>query len=77
MKKKGLVSKKMLIGEVIEKWPELTDVLMGDYGFHCVGCFASGMESLEDGARTHGMDDEEIKVMMENLNELVEAETKK
>lgn len=72
MKKRVLVTKKMLIGEIVEKWPELAEVLASEYGFHCVGCYASGMETLEDGAKVHGMDSKEIRVMVENLNELVE-----
>jgi hybrid cluster-associated redox disulfide protein len=60
----------MKIGEILGRWPQLGEVLSSEYGFHCVGCSMAGMESLEEGARVHGMDETEIKVMVENLNEL-------
>lgn len=73
---KKLIRKDMKIGELVEKYPDLADVLVEDYGFHCIGCFASGMETLEQGAEVHGMDKNDIKIMIENLNELAEAEKK-
>ncbi len=70
------ITKKTLIAEIINTYPDLAQVLTEDYGFHCVGCFASGMESIGDGAKVHGMADDEIKVMIENLNELAAEEDK-
>ena len=74
---KKLIHKDMVIGELVEKYPDLGTVLMEDYGFHCIGCFASGMETLEQGGEVHGMDKNDIKVMIENLNELLESVGKK
>ncbi len=70
--KKDKVKKEMKISEVLENWPELGEVLSGEYGFHCVGCPMSAMETLEEGAQVHGMDEKDVKVMVENLNEIVE-----
>jgi len=69
---KPKITGKILIAELVEEYPELGEVLMEEYGFHCIGCAASGMETLEEGAAVHGMSEEDIKVMIENLNELVE-----
>ncbi|HEX8923612.1 MAG TPA: DUF1858 domain-containing protein [Patescibacteria group bacterium] len=75
--KKQLITKDMLIVEMVERFPDAAQVLIEDYGFHCFGCFASAAETLEQGAMVHGMDDEEIKVMIESLNELAQPEEKK
>jgi hydroxylamine reductase len=70
---KKLITKDMLIAQLAEEYPTLVDVLIEDYGFHCVGCGMSQFESLEQGAAVHGMTNKEIKVMIDNLNELANA----
>lgn len=42
-----------------------------EYGLHCTHCSASGWETLEDGCRSHGMEEEEIHALVEDLNDLV------
>ncbi len=69
-KSKKLINKDMLIAQLADQYPALVDVLIEDYGFHCIGCGMSGIESLEQGAAVHGMTNKEIKTMVENLNEL-------
>ncbi|PIX67969.1 disulfide oxidoreductase [Candidatus Shapirobacteria bacterium CG_4_10_14_3_um_filter_35_13] len=71
---KKLITKDMLIAQLAEQYPALVDVLIEDYGFHCIGCGMSAIESLEQGASVHGMTNKEIKTMVDNLNELVNAE---
>jgi len=61
-----------LIALITEKYPEIGEVLMEDYGFHCVGCMASEMETFEQGAQVHGYGAKEIKEMLKTLNQLVE-----
>ncbi len=51
---KPLVTKSILMGELVEKFPIAMDVLAA-YGFHCVGCMFSPYESLEAGAAVHGL----------------------
>lgn len=70
--KAGKIYKEMPISGLVETYPDLADVLMEDYGLHCFGCFASAMETLEQGAMAHGMDENDIKIMVENLNELID-----
>lgn len=66
------VTKKTLIAEVVEKYPKVGDALMEDYGFHCVGCFASQMETIEDGASVHGMTEKELESMLKDINSQIE-----
>jgi len=68
MKNKTKITKDMLILDILEKNPSLAEVLTEDYGFHCVGCMAASMESLEQGALVHGMDEDQIDKMVEELN---------
>lgn len=66
-------TREMLIGELVQQFPKAAFV-MQQYGFHCAGCAISQYETLEQGARTHGMSDEELDEMLEDLNLFLEAE---
>lgn len=70
-KQKTEITKDIMIGDLVDRYPELGSVLVDEYGFHCIGCMAAGMETLEQGAQVHGMDQKEIKKMVDNLNQLV------
>jgi hybrid cluster-associated redox disulfide protein len=67
---KSKINKNMMIGEVVEMYPQLAEVLVEKYGMHCIGCMAAGMETLEQGAMVHGMSQKEITKMVEELNKL-------
>jgi hybrid cluster-associated redox disulfide protein len=73
MKQKTKITKKMLILDVLESNPELGQILTEEYGFHCVGCMAASMESLEDGALVHGMSEKEIDEMIKDLNQKIKS----
>lgn len=66
------ITKDMLIADLMDQYPKLADVLVEQYSFHCIGCAAASMETLEDGAMVHGMSSAQIKDMIANLNELAE-----
>jgi hybrid cluster-associated redox disulfide protein len=70
------VTKDMLIGEVTQKHPKAAFVFM-NYGLHCVGCHVSAYETIEQGAMGHGMPEETLDEMMEDLNAFIEDELKK
>ena len=53
-KKLTPVTKDILMGELVDKYPQATEILM-KYGFHCIGCMISPYESLEAGAAVHGI----------------------
>jgi hybrid cluster-associated redox disulfide protein len=62
------ISKNMTFGELLKQFPKAGPVLMG-YGLHCVGCHIGVTETIEEGARAHGLDDDRIESMMKDLNE--------
>jgi len=58
------ISKKMTFEEILNKHPEVAEILL-DKGMHCIGCPCASAETLEQGAIMHGIDPnkliEEIK----------------
>ena len=74
---KQKINKDILIGDLVENYPKLAKVLVEDYGFHCIGCMAAGMETLEQGAMVHGMSEKEINELVENLKKKVEVKQKR
>lgn len=67
------IRKEDIIGDVVEKHPELAPVFF-KHGMHCIGCPAARGESIEDGAKAHGLDDKKIKELVKSLNEESEKE---
>ncbi len=63
----GHINKKMTISEVIENHPKVIETLL-QFGFHCVGCQMSSVETLEEGAQKHGID---IDEMVDVLNGVI------
>ncbi len=68
-----LVTKQMTVGEVVRKYPEAIPVILG-HGLHCVGCNVSYWETLEQGARGHGMTEEQLNKMVEDINNSINLE---
>lgn len=67
---KQLVTKKMLIGEIASKYPKAVEVMF-NHGMHCIGCGMTAYESLEQGCMAHGMSEQEIDKMVEEINKAV------
>jgi len=65
--KKQKITKEMTIIDVLDKKPEALEVLM-DFGLGCFSCAFSGVETLEQGALGHGMSEEIIEKMVEEIN---------
>ncbi len=70
-KEKKFVIKDMFLIDIITKYPEAAPILMG-YGLHCVGCHFSGADTLEMGAKMHGMDEETVTMMLKDVNIIIE-----
>lgn len=70
METEDLITRDMFLMDIITKYPEAAPILMG-YGLHCIGCHFSGADTLEMGARLHGMDDETIEMMLRDVNIIV------
>jgi hybrid cluster-associated redox disulfide protein len=46
---------------------------MLSYGLHCIGCGMNAFETIEQGCMGHGMGDEEINSLIDELNEAYDA----
>jgi hybrid cluster-associated redox disulfide protein len=68
------IGKETSIEELVEMDSEMNDVLY-EYGLHCGNCFAAGFDTLEEGAKMHGLEDDEIEELIQELNK--KAESKK
>lgn len=64
---KELITKDMLLMEVIEKYPNIAPILTG-YGLHCVGCHFSSFDTVENGAKIHGLTADVIEMMLKDVN---------
>lgn len=62
------ITKDMGILEVVQKYPQAGQVF-AQYGLGCVGCAAAKFESIEEGAKAHGMDESTLDEMVQALNE--------
>ena len=58
------ITKDTIIGDILDA-DQTTATYFFEMGMHCLGCPASGGESLEDACAVHGVDVEE---MLEKLN---------
>ena len=65
------ITKDMKIGKIVRKYPAAVPVML-NYGLHCVNCPIASMESLEKGAKAHGLSDEQIDRLLKEMNEVVE-----
>jgi hybrid cluster-associated redox disulfide protein len=59
------------IQQLITAYPQVIDMLVKDYGFHCMNCLLSEFETLGDGARVHGIVGEEFDEMLADLKKLI------
>jgi len=65
------ITKQTNLGELVQTYPQLAQILIEDYGLHCAGCFAASFDSIEQGAIMHGMSDKQIDKMVQRLNEII------
>jgi Fe-S cluster assembly iron-binding protein IscA len=45
--------------------------ILAAYGLHCIGCAFSEYDSLEEGALAHGLTDDDVTSIVEDVNELL------
>jgi hybrid cluster-associated redox disulfide protein len=70
------ISKDMALGDVVTKFPAAVPTMLG-YGLHCVGCHVAAFETIEQGAKAHGMTEKEIDKMLAEMNKAVEKKEPK
>lgn len=68
-KKQVKITKEMSIEEIINKIPNAAEVMFSK-GLHCVGCHVAASESLEQGAKAHGLTDKQIANMVKEINKI-------
>lgn len=61
---KELVSENDLLAAVGARFPSSREVFF-KHGLHCIGCGAAYMETVKQGALSHGID---LKALMKDLN---------
>lgn len=61
------VKKSDLISDVLKRCPQAVEVF-NEYELHCATCFMSQIETLEIGAKVHGLNDKEIEKMVKEIN---------
>lgn len=64
-----------LLVNVSQESPRAAE-LLADYGLHCINCFFSEYDTLESGANMHGMTEEEVDGMINEINTQLEKEWK-
>jgi len=73
---KNPITKDMMISDMAQSHPEASIVLM-EKGMHCIGCGASAFETIEEGLQAHGVPDDEIDLIVEEMNRFVEENSGK
>ena len=64
------VSKETNIAELTRTHPQVAEVF-AEYGLHCVGCMAAAFDTIVQGANSHGLSEEDIENLIEDLNLVV------
>lgn len=65
------IKKETPISELLEKHPEVAEILM-DYGLMCAGCRLAGNHGLKETKEMYGLSDMDIKEILKRINELIE-----
>ena len=68
--KAATITKDMTLGDAVSKYPRTMEVLFR-YRMHCIGCHISAYETIEQGALAHGMNKEDIKKMIDEMNKRI------
>ena len=61
------VTPNTLIGDMVLFHPETAELLFS-IGMHCLGCPSSGIETISDAARVHGLDADDL---VRKLNHII------
>ena len=64
------ITKEMTMYEILQKYPKTVDIFL-KHGLTCIGCPMASMETLEIGAKAHGID---VDTLLKDLNDFLEKE---
>ena len=70
------VTKTMTFSEAMQA-SQLAGLIFLKYGMHCIGCHMAEDETIENGAKAHGLSDKDIKNMIDEINEKIKESEKK
>ncbi|MGM5487845.1 MAG: DUF1858 domain-containing protein [Nanobdellota archaeon] len=54
-----MIEGNMTIRDVLSKKPEAASILQR-FGMHCLGCMIASSETIEEGAKAHGIEPDEL-----------------
>lgn len=58
------------IAELLEQKGEQAERVLSRYGMHCIGCSGSISETIQQGARAHGIEENKIVRLIQELNRI-------
>lgn len=61
----------MTVREIMALVPASADIML-EYGLHCFSCSVGGVETLDEGCQMHGMDDDTVDALVEDINDAVD-----
>jgi hybrid cluster-associated redox disulfide protein len=61
------VTKDITFGDLLQNKPEAAEILAA-YGLHCIGCHIAVFETIEQGAKAHGLSDEQVDELITKIN---------
>lgn len=67
------IPKDIIILELQEKYPLAVEFLLNEYEFHCIGCVMASFETLEEGARAHGIEGKDFDKLLKQLEKIVNS----
>jgi len=73
--KKIKINSHIIIADLIEQYPEAAMFLITEYGINCVNCFAAGFDTLKQGAKIHGIIDDDFIQLVADLEEYLEEQS--
>lgn len=68
---------KIKMSDLTLQYPELIEPLTYGYGLHCVNCMIAEFDTLEEGAVIHGIEGEDFKEMIDDLESIINSEESK
>jgi CMP-N-acetylneuraminate monooxygenase len=63
-----IINKGSSISYVLEQLPHIAAKLMAFHGMHCIGCGRSSMETIAEGGRKHGLSNQDVEDLIDELN---------
>ena len=65
-----MIRKNMSMREIVQKYPETLGVF-DRFGLGCAGCRAALFDSVEEGAKAHGIN---VETLIKSLNSVIEVD---